>query len=72
MELPYLNDTERAVLHLIEKKGSADQHEILEVLDPELGMYYVTEVLETLYRLRLIQEVDIGCFALRSVPELAA
>ena len=48
-----------------------DTSALLEVLDPELGMYYVTEVLETLYRMQLIQEVDIGCFALRAVPELA-
>ena len=71
MNLPALNDTERAVLDLLETRGNADQHEILEALDPELGMYYASEVLETLYRMKLIQEVDIGCFALRAVPEFA-
>ena len=68
---PHLNDTERAVLRLLDEKGEADQHDILTVLDPELGIYYVNEVLETLYALRLIQEVDIGRFSLRAVLQEA-
>lgn len=71
MSYPSLNPTERAVLSVIEEKGTVDQHDLLAVLDPELGIYYVNDVLETLYALNLIQEVDIGRFSLRSVLEAA-
>lgn len=71
MEQPYLNETERAVLSLLEENGVADQHDILSVLDPDLGMYYVADVLETLYSFNLIREVDVGRFAPCAVPEAA-
>ena len=71
MSHPRLNATEQAVLNVIEEKGSADQHDILRVLHPELGMFYVNEVLETLYAMGLIQEIDIGRFCMRQVLEAA-
>ena len=71
MQQPRLNDTERAVLSVIEQQGLADQHDVLSVLDADLGMFYVSDVLETLYRFHLIREVDIGRFAPCAVPEAA-
>lgn len=59
-----LSATERAVLAVIEQRGVADQKAIMDVLDPELGMYYIAEVLESLYAWHLIREVDMGCFSL--------
>lgn len=67
----HLNTTEQAVLTLIEQQGIADQQDILGVLDPELGMYYIAEVLETLYAMGLIREVDLGCFQLHRIPQAA-
>ena len=71
MNYSHLSDTERAVLTLIEENGVADQHDILSVLDPDLGMYYIVDVLETLYNFNLIREVDVGRFAPCAVPEAA-
>ena len=71
MDLPHLNDTERAVLNVIEENGTADQHDVLSVLDPDLGMFYVADVLETLYALNLIREVDVGKFETQKVPVAA-
>ncbi len=71
MPYPHLNDMERAVLTLIEQQGEADQQDILRILDPELGMYFLPEVLETLYAMGLIREVDIGRYSLHVVPEPA-
>ncbi|MFQ5569126.1 MAG: hypothetical protein ACE5G0_05595 [Rhodothermales bacterium] len=71
MKTLLLNDTEQAVFDVIQQHGVADQHDILRVLDPELGMYYIAEVLETLYAMGLIREVDIGCFSLYPVPKAA-
>ncbi len=67
MDRPHLSDTERAVLDVIDAKGAADQHDVLNVLDPDLGMFYLADVLETLYAFDLIREVDVGKFELHSV-----
>ena len=71
MRTTALNDTERVVLSVIEERGTVDQRDILRVLDPDLGMYYLAEVLETLYAFRLIREVDVACYGLRPAPDAA-
>ncbi len=71
MRYPHLNDTERAVLTLIERQGEADLEDILGILDPDLGMYYLPDVLDTLYAMDMIREVDIGRYVLHAVPEPA-
>ena len=64
MEHPTLNEAERAVLDMIAQRGTARLQDILPVLIPELGLYYAGEVLQTLYAMNLIREIDSGVYSL--------
>ena len=64
MKYPMLNDSERAVLDMIAQRGTASLQDILPALIPELGLYYAAEVLQSLYAMNLIREVDTGLYSL--------